>query len=108
MFADQTLKVTPREEILYTSDVTAAEAGGLGKVLQEERLFDGNGDKSVRLSKRGDVYVVSFVLRFGYDRPGFDEEFRGLGRRISEKALGGRPVEVEIRDQWGELKKTLR
>jgi hypothetical protein len=105
-FGDRTLKVTPSEEILYGRDIPEADARALGKVLQEHKYFDGVGDKTVLLHKEKDGYVLMLILLSGHDDPQVHQECRELAGGASH-ALGGKPVQVELCDQWQSIKKKL-
>jgi hypothetical protein len=105
-FGDQELRVTDKEVIFYGRDVTEAEARTLGRVLREQGVFDGAGEKSVRLRKEGPDYVLSVVLLFGFDDPQVHQHFRALAGQVS-RAFGGKSVLVELCDTWETPKKTL-
>jgi hypothetical protein len=103
---DQRLAVSPVEEVLYSRDVTEAEANTLARVFRQEGIFNGQGEKSVKLGKEGDTWVISVILLDGFDDPQTIAEFRALAARVSQ-ALGGRPVRIELCDQWLKPKRTL-
>jgi hypothetical protein len=105
-FGDQRFQVTAREEIYYSRDISETEVRTVARVLQAQKLFDGAGEKSVRLHKEGSECVLSLVLLFGFDDARLDQELRTLAREIS-RALGGKPVKIEVCDQWGTAKKKL-
>lgn len=105
-WGDQELKVSAKEEIYYTRAVTDAEARTSGKVLQDQGFFNGIGEKSVRLSKDGTVYVLQVVLLFGHEDARTQEELRKLAESIST-ALGGKPVRIDLCDMWLTAKSKL-
>jgi hypothetical protein len=105
-FGDQRFRVTAREEIYYSRDISETEVRTVARVLQAQKLFDGAGEKSVRLHKVGADYVLSLILLFGFDDARLHQELRTLAREMS-RALGGKPVRVELCDQWWTAKKKL-
>jgi hypothetical protein len=105
-FSDQKLQVTPVEEIYYGHDIPEADARELARVLQQQGFFDGVGEKSVRLRKDKEGYVLTIVLRFGFDDPQIQQIFRDIAAEVSQ-ALGGQPVRVELCDEWETPKKKL-
>jgi len=102
-----------QEEIFYTDDISPEQALQLGTCLQIETVFDGLSPKSVRLSKDGEVFVVSFVLEWDNWR---DEnvaaDFRALLPRLSRGAFNDSPVEIHLcaqqADSKGQLMPTMR
>jgi hypothetical protein len=60
-FGDHRLEVNAKEEIYYSRDIKEAEARTLARVLQEQRFFNGASEKTVRLHKDGQEYVLAFV-----------------------------------------------
>jgi hypothetical protein len=96
------------EEVYYTSGVTEAEARQLGGALQSEGYFNGKGAKTVQVSKQGDRYVVSFVLQPGaWNKPDVLHAFGQFRPQLSQKAFGGKPVELRLCDENMETKKTI-
>jgi hypothetical protein len=105
-FGDHKLQVTPVEEIYYGRNIPEADARKLAGVLQEQGFFDGVGEKSVRLHKDKEGYVLVIVLRSGFDDPQIQQIFRDIAGEVSH-ALGGQPVRVELCDEWETPKKKL-
>jgi hypothetical protein len=105
-FGDQELHVTDKEVVIYSRDVTEAEARTLGRVLQQQGLFNGAGEKNVRLHKDGQQYVLSVVPLPSVDDPLVHQQFAALARQVSG-AFGGKPVRVDLCDMWGTPKKKL-
>src|SRR5262249_25558336 len=90
----------PHEEVYFNGGATAAEARAVGRVLQEQHFFDGQGSKTVLVSRSGDGYSVSFVVRQGaWDRPEVVRSFQDLGRRLSADAFDGKRVEIRLCDE---------
>jgi hypothetical protein len=105
-FGDKRLQVTAVEEIYYSRDIPEAEARTLARVLQQQGFFDGVGEKSVRLHKDSQGYVLIVILRFGFNDPQVHQEFRALAGEVS-RGFGGKPVRVELCDEWETPKKKL-
>jgi hypothetical protein len=96
------------EEVYYAKGATEADARALGEALHKSGFFDGKGRKSVRVSLDGNRLVISFVVKDRVLRdPKMQDAFRTVGREASQQAFGGRPVVVELCDQYFEVKKKL-
>jgi hypothetical protein len=96
------------EEVYYTKGATEADARALGESLRQSGFFDGKRPKSVRVSLDGNRLVISFIVTDRALRdPKLQDTFRTLGQQASQQAFGGRPVEVELCDQYFEVKKKL-
>ncbi len=75
---------------------------------QQDGFFGGAGAKTVKLSRSGNGFVVSFLLRSGgWDWPDVSEHFRNLRSQIA-LALDGRPVEIHLCDEYLEVKRTFK
>jgi hypothetical protein len=96
-FGDRKLQVSAEEEVLYGLDVTEAEARTVGTVLQQQGFFTGSGKNTVRLSKDGHEYVLSFVVSGGFDSPATHQYYRALAVHVA-RSFGGKPVQVELLD----------
>jgi hypothetical protein len=102
-----------QEEIFYGDDISSEQVLQLGAFLQSEGIFDGLSPKSVRLSKDGEVFVVSFVLEWNN---WLDEnvvaDFCDFLPRLSRGAFKGSPVEIHLcarqADSKGRLMPTMR
>jgi hypothetical protein len=80
---DQVLHVTDKEEIAYSRDVTEVEARTLGRVLQQQGIFNGAGEKKdARFHKEGQEYVLSVVPLLGVDDPLVHQQFAALARQV--------------------------
>jgi hypothetical protein len=96
------------EEVYYSGGVSETQARALGRVLQQQRYFDGIGGKTVQVSRAGDGYSVAFVIQQGrWDKPGVPEYFQGLGKQISAEIFDGKRIEVRLCDEWMNTKKTM-
>jgi hypothetical protein len=96
------------EEVYYTKDTTEAEARALGAFLREVGFFNKSGPKSVRLSRAGNRMVVAFVVQnWVLNDAKVQQEFRTIGKQASDKAFNGRPVEVQLCDEYFQVKKKL-
>jgi hypothetical protein len=103
---DHRLRVNNVEEIYYGRNITEGQARSLAGVLQDNGLFDGTSEKSVWLRKDGNEYVLSVILRSGFEDPEVHKEFQEIAVRIS-KAFGGEPVRIDLCDSWETPKKRL-
>jgi len=96
------------EEVYYRRGATEAQARAVGRVLQQQRFFDGSGGKTVVVSRATDMYNVSFVLLPGYwDKHDVQDYFEGLGGQISAQAFDGQRIEVRLCDEWMDVKKRI-
>jgi hypothetical protein len=105
-FGDRQLQVTAMEEIYYGPEISEAEARTLGRVLQQQGFFNGVREKSVGLHKDGQDYILAVILGSGFNDPQLHQEIRVLAGEVS-RALGGKPVRVELCDEWWTPKKKL-
>jgi hypothetical protein len=88
--------------------VTEADARALGAFLREAGFFDGRGPKAVRISLDGNRLVLSFIVQDWVLRDAaVQQEFRTIGRQASQRAFGGRPVVVELCDEYFRTKQKL-
>jgi len=96
------------EEVFYKNGATQADAWALGTFLRRDGYFNGQGPKSVRISRDGNRLVVDFVVQnwVFQDRP-VQQEFRQLGQEISQQAFGGDPIEVHLCDEMFRVKVKL-
>jgi hypothetical protein len=96
------------EEVYYATGVTEADARALGAFLRETGFFNGRGPKSVRLARDGDRLVLSVIVQEWVLRDwGVQQEIRTMGQQASQRAFGGRPVVVELCDEYFQVKKKL-
>jgi hypothetical protein len=96
------------EEVYYRGGATEAQARAVGRVLQQQRYFDGIGGKTVQVSRAGDGYSVAFVVQQGHwNKPDVSDYFQDLGRRLSGEVFDGAPVEVRLCDEWMNTRKTI-
>ena len=78
----------------------------MGQVLKQQGLFDGRGEKTVRLTKEGGDYTYfGIVLVFGFDGS-LSRVSRPRRPRFGE-GVGGKPVRIELLDQMMTSKKKL-
>jgi hypothetical protein len=98
----------PDEEVIYADGATEAEAQKLGKLLQDERYFNGVGGKTVRITRDGNRAVVDFVVQ---ENAWLDLEivksFEQLKPRLSQEIFDGRPVQIRLIDESMEVRKTI-
>jgi hypothetical protein len=101
-FASLGQKITfgRQEELYFKGGVTRAEANLLGRLLQEAGYFNGNGGKTVQVSREGSRFVIAFVVaRRTWEDARIHEGFRTLASLASEKVFDGRLVEVRLCDE---------
>jgi hypothetical protein len=100
-FGDQT-------ELYYGKGVTESEARRVEHVLREQGVFAGPGAKTVQVRKESGRFVVAFVMRDdAWNDPAVVQYFAALGDAISRGPLGGRPVTVELCDQFLHSRKSI-
>jgi hypothetical protein len=96
------------DEIYYTKGATEADARALGAFLRESGFFDGRNPKSVRVALDDNRVIVSFIVQeWALNNPQVQQEFRTIGQQASRQAFGGRPVVVELCDEYFNVKKRL-
>jgi hypothetical protein len=96
------------EEIYYAQGATEADARALGASLRDVGFFDGRGPKAVRLSCVGNRMVVAFVVQdWVLNDPRAQQGFRTIARQAADRAFNGRPVEVQLCDEYFEVKKRM-
>jgi hypothetical protein len=96
------------EEIYYAEGATEIDGRALGTFLRDVGFFNGQSPKTVRLSVEGNRLVISFVVQeWVLHDPRALEEFRTIGQRASQQAFRGRPVVVELCDEYLEVQKRL-
>ncbi|HEY5935695.1 MAG TPA: hypothetical protein VIU61_13695 [Kofleriaceae bacterium] len=86
---------------VFHPGATAAEATAVADFLAERGYFDGDA-ASVRLEREGDRMVALFVVK---DTAIRDDKvktyFEGFASELSERGLGGKPVDIYLTDdQW--------
>ncbi len=85
------------EEIYYTDEISEQQVRCLGAYLQRTGYFNELSAKSVRLSKKGEVYVVGFALLWGsWKKEDVLEDFHTLRIGISREVFDGSPVQVDL------------
>jgi hypothetical protein len=85
------------EEIFYTDEISEQQVKRLGAYLQRVGYFNELSAKSVRLSKKGEAYVVGFALIWGsWKKEDVLEDFRTLRMGISREVFDGSPVQVDL------------
>jgi hypothetical protein len=96
-------------EIFFTQGATEADARALGAFLREAGVFDGRRPMSVQVSRDGDRVGVSIIIADdALNDPNAERDFREFGQEASQKAFGGRPVEVRLCDPYFNVKKRIR
>jgi hypothetical protein len=88
-----------KEEVYYGPGVSEDLARQLDRFLRDKkRYFDGEGIKTVRLSREEDGYRLAFILEQGWNDPQVQANFRELGRLISAQVLDRQPVAIQLWD----------
>lgn len=79
-------------DLLYTSQVTEADAKKLGNFLVEDKFFDGT-EKTVKLNKSDGTYEFRMVLK---ERT--TKKYSGVAKKLSEQVFNGQKVVVHLCD----------
>lgn len=96
------------EEVYYKSGATEGEAQKVGETLKAIQFFDGVGNASVQVVKRDADYVVRFVtIDSAWTNPDNHKTFSRIGWELSQKALGGKNVVVELCDDSFDTQATV-
>jgi hypothetical protein len=97
------------QEVFYGHGANEADARALGALLRELGGFDGTGPKSVQVSRDGNrVAVCIIVADKERNDPNAEQDFREFGQEASQRAFGGRPVEVRLCDEHFTVKRWIR
>jgi hypothetical protein len=99
--------------VYYTPGVTAQEAERLGNLLVDMGLFDMgeryHGSKYVWLSRDGDAYVVSFLLKDGaWEKPEMVTATREIRRKMAEQLFPGHAVRIDLCDGERNVKVSVK
>ncbi|HMF17232.1 MAG TPA: hypothetical protein VKE98_08500 [Gemmataceae bacterium] len=96
------------EEVYYNDGATETDAWALGKFLQRDGFFHGQGPAAVRVSRPGGRLIIEFIVQdWAVNDVGVQNEFRLLGQDAAQQAFGGVPVEVRLCDEFFRVKKKL-
>jgi hypothetical protein len=72
----------------------------LGRALQENGFFNGQGATKVLLVKAADGFRIFYILQKGrWDDPEVLDWFRDLRAHLAEKVFPGKPVEICLCDR---------
>ena len=105
-----TITVAPGHEITLDGGVTEAEGSAVGESLVQQAFMgpQAHGDRDVMLRKEGKQYVLGFFVKAGsWDEPQTIEAFSCIVGRVRTDALGDQPIQVELLDEWGLVKKNF-
>ncbi|OAI47048.1 hypothetical protein AYO44_10240 [Planctomycetaceae bacterium SCGC AG-212-F19] len=99
--------------VYYTEGITQKEASRLGELLVDMGLFDMgeryHGSKYVWLSRNGDAYVVSFLLKEGaWDRPEMVTATRAIRRKVADDLFPGHPVQIDLCDGFRNVQVSVK
>ena len=93
------------QEVYYTSGATEAQAQSVGDTLKAIEFFNDNGEAAVQVVKRDEGYAVRFVtIDEAWTDPGYKKIFARMGWTISQNALDGANVTIELCDTSFETK----
>jgi hypothetical protein len=96
------------EEVIYEDGATEADARKIGIYLQTIGYFNGKGAKSVRVTcPRGRPRVEFVLQKAAANDPEIVTFFRNIQPNLSNDVFGGRPVEVQLVDEWWTVQRTL-
>lgn len=94
-------------KLYYKSDVTEEQATSLGNYLVEGGFFD-NTEKSVQVTRSGDVYEFRIIVAKESDRNlGLHIAAAQLASELSAGVFNNAPVEVHICDEFFETIKKI-
>lgn len=97
------------KEVYYDEGATEEEAERLGRFLIGEGHFSGSRGQTARLTRDGETYVVGFVVsESAGESPGTFLAFHKLCLDLSKGVFGGRPVAIQLCDEYMDPWKTLR
>jgi hypothetical protein len=97
------------QEVFYGQGATEADARALGAYLREAGVFDGRRPMSFQVSRDGNRVAVSIIVADKeLNDPDAERDFREFGQEVSQRAFGGRPVEVRLCDERFTVKKRIR
>jgi hypothetical protein len=105
--ADREVVIAPNKKVLYTRQVSDADARQLGKVLQQIGTFSGTSEQGARLDRDADEWVVSFWLD-GNPTPLDREHYTEVARQLSAQAFNGQPVRVQWLGDKSQVKATMK
>jgi hypothetical protein len=107
LLANNVVDFGNEQNITYEDGATEVETRALGAHLVEIGFFNGRG-KDVQLKKKGDGYVVGFVVGDKtWDDPEMVRSFGLIRDGIATAVFRGKPVTVELCDAYLEVKKTI-
>jgi hypothetical protein len=93
---------------VYYKNVPREEAERLGKVLQDLRLFNNQGPKTVQLLKRDGQTVVNIVVLPGiWDQQDQLDAWLRDGRLLAARAYPDTPLEVGLCDEHMRVRRTI-
>jgi hypothetical protein len=97
------------QEVFYGQGATEADARALGALLREVGVFNNTGPKSIQVSCDGNRVAISIIVADkDLNDPDAEREFHEFGQKASQRAFGGRPVEVRLCDDRFNVKRRIR
>jgi hypothetical protein len=96
------------EEVVYTPGVSEAKARQLGDALRMLGLFDGQGAKTVQLSRSGLGFEVSVVVKDGdWNKPEVVSWSRMIHGRLAKEVFEGGPLVIKLCDEFMISRQTI-
>jgi hypothetical protein len=94
-------------EVFHASGTTAAEATAVADLLAEIDYFSGDA-ASVRIQREGERIVALFVVQeSAFNNDKVTTFFEDLQGKLSEKALGGKEVDIYLTDEHWARRETI-
>ena len=100
-----TVNIGTKDQVIYSSTATQAQATALGNALKTDGYFQDRG-VSVLLNIGANGTTISFVVGDGvWNQKGMMGQFEEVGREVAD-SVGGLPVTVQLMDTKEEVQKT--
>jgi hypothetical protein len=97
------------ERVTFRGGATREQAQRLGRLLKQERLFDGTGPRDVDLAWDGSGFVVSFLIETNmWDNPDVVFTYRQLHNKLEQEVFRGQPVEIRLCDPFQKPQRFIR
>jgi hypothetical protein len=93
--------------VRYTHGGIEAEARAVGKLMQDNHLFEPGTPFEVSVVRDGGVHIVELVLARGCEASDVQEGFHMFSNNLSDVAFAREPVEVRLLDTSSKVCATL-